>query len=71
MSTAPDDVRNILNLPDKTASRRKLAAKTIIAFAHWGQRDAVFLWDHMFREILARRGEWPVALVRTARRGAL
>jgi hypothetical protein len=71
MSTALDDVCKILNMPDKAASGRKLVAKTIIAFAHRGQRDAALLRDRMFREIVARRGEWPVALVRTALRGAL
>ena len=71
MSTALDDVCKTLNFPDKAASDREPVAKKIITFAHQGQRDAVLLRDRMLREIVADRGEWPVALVRTARRGAL
>ena len=69
MSTALDDVCKILHVADAAGKER--VAKKIIAFARQGQRDAALLRDRMLREIVADRGEWPVALVRAARCGAL
>ena len=69
MSTALDDVCEILHVAD--AAGKELVAKKVIAVARQGQRDAALLRDRMLREIVADRGEWPVALVCAARRGAL
>ena len=71
MSVALDDVCKILNVTGEAGSERELLAKNIIAFARQGQRDAPLLRDRMLREITAGRGEWPAALVRAARQGAL
>ncbi len=71
MSAALDDVCKILNLADEAGGERELLAKNIIAFAHQGHRDAPLLRDRMLREITSGRGEWPAALVRAARQGAL
>jgi hypothetical protein len=71
MSTALDDVCNILNLADNNADEKERLAKEIIAFAHQGPREAGLLRDRMLREIVSGRGEWPAALVSAARYGAL
>ena len=71
MSTALEDVCKILNLADEAKSEKELLAKKIIALAHQGPRDAALLRDRMLREIAHGRGEWPAALVRAARCGAL
>jgi hypothetical protein len=71
MSTALEDVCNILNLADQARGERELVARKIVVFAHQGQRDAALLRDRMLREIVSGRGEWPVALVRAAQCGAL
>ncbi len=71
MSTALQDLCTILNLADEPETERELLAKKIIAFAHQGQRDAALLRDRMLREIVSGQGEWPAALVRAARCGAL
>ena len=71
MSTALEDVCKILNLANEAKSERELLAKKMLAIAHRGERNAAFLRDRMLREIVSGRGEWPVALVRSARDGAL
>ena len=71
MSTALEDVCKILDLADDAKSERELLAKTIIAFAHQGERNAALLRDRMLREIVSGQGGWPAALVRAARYGAL
>ena len=70
MSAALDDVCKILNV-DQAGSERELLARNIVAFANQGQRDAALLRDRMLREIVSGQGEWPAALVRAARCGAL
>jgi hypothetical protein len=71
VSTALDDVCKILNLADEAKSEREFLAKKIIAIAHQGERNSALLRDRMLREIASGQGEWPVALVRSARHGAL
>jgi hypothetical protein len=43
MSTALEDVCNILNLADQARGERELVARKIVVFAHRGQRDAALL----------------------------
>ena len=71
MSTALEDVCTILNLADNDQSEKERLAKRIISFAHQGHRDGATLRDRMLREIACDQGEWPAALVRAARCGAL
>jgi hypothetical protein len=71
MSTALEDVCKILNLADEAGSEKELLAKKLVAFAHQGPRDAALLRDRMLKEIASSQGEWPAALVRAARCGAL
>jgi hypothetical protein len=66
-----EDVCKILNLADAARSERELVAKKLVALAHQGPRDAGLLRDRMLREIASGQGEWPGALVRAARCGAL
>jgi ABC-type hemin transport system substrate-binding protein len=71
MSTALEDVCNILNLPSEAKSKKEFLAKKLVALAHQFPRDAALLRDRMLREIASGRREWPAALVRAARQGAL
>ena len=71
MSTALEDVCNILDLSDEARSERELLAQNILALAHHGERSAALLRDRMLREIAYGQGGWPAALVRSARCGAL
>ena len=71
MSAALEEVCTILNLTDQAESERELLAKKIVVIAQQGERDARLLRDRMLREIAYGQVEWPVALVRSARRGAL
>jgi hypothetical protein len=71
MSTALDDVCKILNLADQAQSERELLAQKIVLFARQGQRNAAALRNLTLRELADGRGEWPAALVRAARCGAL
>jgi hypothetical protein len=71
MSTALEDICNILNLADQARGERELVARKIVVFAHQGQRDASLLRDRMLREIVSGRSEWPAALFRAAQCGAL
>jgi|HubBroStandDraft_1064217.scaffolds.fasta_scaffold1043456_1 hypothetical protein len=71
MSTALEDVCTILNLADEAKSEKEFLAKKLVALAHQVPRDAALLRDRMLREIASGRREWPAALVRAARCGAL
>jgi ABC-type hemin transport system substrate-binding protein len=71
MSTALEDVCNILDLPNEAKSDRELLAKKLVALAQQVPRDAALLRDRMLREIASGRREWPTSLVRAARQGAL
>ncbi len=71
VSTALEDVCKILNVANEARSEREFLAKKIIALAHQGERNAGLLRDRMLREIASGQGEWPAALVRSARHGAL
>ena len=67
MSTALEDVCNILDLSDKAKRERELLAQKIVAL---GEREAALLRDRVLREIAYGQGVWPTALVRVARSGA-
>ena len=71
MSTALEDVCKILDLSDEAKSERELLAQNILALAHQGERNAALLRDRTLREIAYGQKEWPAALVRAARCGAL
>jgi hypothetical protein len=71
MSTALQDVCAILNLEDHDKSEKEFLTKKLVALAKEGEPNAALLRDRMLREITSGRGEWPVALVRAARCGAL
>lgn len=71
MSTALEDVCNILNLPNEAKSDRELLAQKIVALAHQGDRNAALLRDRVLREVAYGQREWPTSLVRAARQGAL
>ena len=71
MSTALEEVCDILKLADAAKSERELLAKTIIALARRGECNAALLRDRLLREITHARDGWPPALVRAARHGAL
>jgi hypothetical protein len=71
LSTALEDVCTILNLADEARTEKEFLAKKLVGFAHQGQRDAALLRDRILREIACGQGEWPAALVRAARCGAL
>ena len=71
MSMALEDVCKILNVAEEAKSERELLAKKIVALAHQGERNAAPLRDRTLREIASGQSEWPVALVRSARHGAL
>ena len=71
MSTALEDICNILSVADQAKSERELLATRIIALALQGQRNAASLRDRTLREIAYGEGEWPAPLVRAARQGAL
>jgi ABC-type hemin transport system substrate-binding protein len=71
MSTALEDVCNILDLPNEAKSDRELLAKKLVALAQQVPRDAALLRDRMLRKIASGRREWPTSLVRAARQGAL
>lgn len=71
MSTAFEEVCNILNMADHAKSERELLAKKIIALAPGDQCHAAFLRDRLLREIAGGQGGWAPALVRAARHGAL
>jgi hypothetical protein len=70
MSTALEDVCQILDLSDEAKSERELLAQNILTLAHRGERDAALLRDRTLREIAYGQG-WPAALVRAAGCGAL
>jgi ABC-type hemin transport system substrate-binding protein len=71
MSTALEDVCNILNVAEEAKSQREQLAKKIITLAHQYQCNAALLRDRVLREIAYSQGEWAAVLVRAARRGAL
>src|SRR5271163_18505 len=71
MSTALEDVCNILNLPNEAKSDRELLAQKIVALARHGERNAAILRDRVLREVAYGQREWPTSLVRAARHGAL
>ena len=71
MSTALEDVSNILNLADQAKSERERLAKKIIALARQGEVSAALLRDRVLRDIAYGQGEWAAWLVRAARQGAL
>ena len=71
MSMALEDVCTILNLADDDTSEKEFLAKKLVALAHQVPRDAALLRDRILREIASGRREWPTALVRAARCGAL
>jgi lysophospholipid acyltransferase (LPLAT)-like uncharacterized protein len=71
MSTALEDVCNILNAADEAKGERELLAKKIIALAHQDDCNAALMRDRMLREIAYGQDRWAAVLVRAARRGAL
>ena len=71
MSTALEDVCNILNLTNEAKSDRELLARKIVALAHQGERNAALLRDRVLREVAYGQREWPTPLVRAARQGSL
>ena len=71
MSTAFEEVCNILNMADEAKSERELLAKKIIALARRDKCNAALLRDRMLREIAHGQDRWAPALVRAARHGAL
>jgi hypothetical protein len=71
MSTALEDVCNILNVADEAKSEKELLAKKIITLAHQDECNAALLRDRMLREIAYGQDRWAAVLVRAARRGAL
>jgi hypothetical protein len=71
MSTALEDVCNILNVADEAKGERELLAKKIITLAHQDECNPALLRDRMLREIAYGQDRWAAVLVRAARRGAL
>jgi hypothetical protein len=71
MSTALEDVCDILNVADEAKSERELLAKKIFTLAHQDGCNAALLCDRLPREIAYGQDEWAAVLVRAARRGAL
>ena len=71
MSMALEDVCKTLNLADEAKSEKELLAKKLVALAPQVPRDAALLRDRMLRQIAFGPREWPPALVRAARCGAL
>ena len=55
MSTALEEVCNILNMADQAKSERALLAKKIIALARQDECNAALLRDRMLREIALRQ----------------
>ena len=56
MSTAFEEVCNILNMADQAKSERELLAKKIIALAPRDKCNAAFLRDRLLREIAGGQG---------------
>ena len=52
MSTALEEVCNILNVADEAKSQREQLAKKIITLAHQEQCSAALLRDRMLKELL-------------------
>jgi ABC-type hemin transport system substrate-binding protein len=71
MSTALEDVCNILNVADEAKSQREQLAKKIITLARQERCNAALLRDRLLREIADGQDGWAAVLVRAARRGAL
>jgi hypothetical protein len=71
LSTALEAVCKILNLADEARSEKEFLAKKLVALAPQVPRDAALLRDRMLRQIAFGPREWPAALVRAARCGAL
>ena len=70
MSTAFEEVCNILNMADHAKSERELLAKKIIALAPRDKCHAAFLRDRLLREIAGGQGGWPGARSRRSSRSA-
>jgi hypothetical protein len=71
LSTALENVCKILNLADEARSEKEFLAKKLVALAPQVPRDAALPRDRMLRQIAFGPREWPEALVRAARCGAL
>lgn len=71
MSTALEEVCEILRLTHEAKNERELLAKKIVAFARQGKIQPALLRDRTLREIAYGQGAWSATLVREARRGAL
>ena len=71
MSTAFEEICDILNMADQAKGDRELLAKKIIALARRDECNAALLRDSMLREIAHGQDGWAPALVRAARHGAL